>query len=129
MTTEPTIICPNCSTEIKLTESLAAPLIQTVRKEYETKIAQKELDVTKREAEVRAQQEAIKDAQKAIDQKVAERIKTERAAIAEEEARKAKQAAALDLEAKTKEVGDLQEVLKQRDEKLKEAQQAQADLI
>jgi len=129
MTTEPTIICPNCSTEIKLTESLAAPLIQTVRKEYETKIAQKELDVTKREAEVRAQQEAIKDAQKSIDQKVAERIKTERAVIAEEEARKAKQAAALDLDAKTKEVGDLQEVLKQRDEKLKEAQQAQADLI
>ena len=38
MTTEPTIICPNCSTEIKLTESLAAPLIQTVRKEYEAKI-------------------------------------------------------------------------------------------
>ena len=24
---EPTIICPNCKTEIKLTESLAAPLI------------------------------------------------------------------------------------------------------
>lgn len=23
--TEPTIICPNCKTEIKLTESLAAP--------------------------------------------------------------------------------------------------------
>ena len=25
--TEPTIICPNCNTEIKLNESLAAPLI------------------------------------------------------------------------------------------------------
>ena len=25
--TEPTIICPHCKTEIKLTESLAAPLI------------------------------------------------------------------------------------------------------
>lgn len=25
--TEPTIICPNCKTEIKLTESLAAPLV------------------------------------------------------------------------------------------------------
>lgn len=129
MTTEPTIICPNCSTEIKITESLAAPLIQTVRKQYEAKIAQKEADVSKREAEVRAQQEAVKDAQKAIDNEVAERIKTESAAIAEEEARKAKRAAALDLEAKTKEVGDLHEVLKQRDEKLKEAQQAQADLI
>ena len=29
--TEPTIICPNCKTEIKLTESLAAPLIEAVR--------------------------------------------------------------------------------------------------
>ncbi len=129
MTTEPTIICPNCSAEIKLTESLAAPLIQTVRKEYEAKIAQKEADVSKREAEVRAQQKAVKDAQKAIEDQVAEKLKTERAAIAEEEARKAKLASASDLEAKTKEVGELQEVLKQRDEKLKEAQQAQADLL
>ncbi len=129
MTTEPTIICPNCSAEIKLTESLAAPLIQTVRREYEAKMAQKEADVSKREAEVRAQQEAVKNAQKAIEDQVAEKLKTERAAIAEEEARKAKLASASDLEAKTKEVGELQEVLKQRDEKLKEAQQAQADLL
>ena len=28
--TEPTVICPNCKTEIKLTESLAAPLIETI---------------------------------------------------------------------------------------------------
>jgi hypothetical protein len=129
MSTEPTIICPNCSTEIKLTESLAAPLIQTVREEYEAKIAQKEADVAKREANVRAQQEAVKDAQKAIEDQVAEKLKTARAAIAEEEARKAKLLTASDLEAKTKEVGDLQEVLKQRDEKLKKAQQAEADLL
>jgi hypothetical protein len=129
MSTEPTIICPNCSTEIKLTQSLAAPLIQTVRKEYEAKIAQKEADVAKREANVRAQQEAVKDARKAIEDQVAEKLKTARAAIAEEEARKAKLLTASDLEAKTKEVGELQEVLKQRDEKLKKAQQAEADLL
>lgn len=129
MTTEPTIICPNCSTEIKLTESLAAPLIQTVRKEYEAKIAQKEADVAKRETELRAQQEAIKEAQNAIDEQVAEKIKTERAVIAQEEAKKAKRALANDLEAKTKEVGELQDILKQRDEKLKEAQNAQAELL
>ncbi len=28
---EPTIICPNCKTEIKLTESLAAPLIEGIK--------------------------------------------------------------------------------------------------
>ena len=39
MTTEPMIICPSCSTEIKLTESLAAPLIKGVRADYESKIA------------------------------------------------------------------------------------------
>jgi hypothetical protein len=30
--TEPTIICPNCKTEIKLTESLAAPLLADRRR-------------------------------------------------------------------------------------------------
>lgn len=29
--TEPTIVCPNCQTEIRLTESLAAPLIAASR--------------------------------------------------------------------------------------------------
>lgn len=31
---DPTITCPNCKTEIKLTESLVAPLIETTRCEY-----------------------------------------------------------------------------------------------
>ena len=129
MVTEPTIICPNCSSEIKLTESLAAPLIKTVRKEYEIKIAQKETDVAKRESELLAQQEAVKDAQKAINEQVAKKLKQERTVIAEEEAKKAKQALAIDLEAKAKEVSELQDILKQRDKKLKEAQEAQAELL
>jgi hypothetical protein len=32
--TEPTILCPNCKTEIRLTESLAAPLIDATRSQY-----------------------------------------------------------------------------------------------
>ena len=48
--TEPTIICPNCKTEIKLTESLAAPLIEATRKDYERRLNQKDLDIAKREA-------------------------------------------------------------------------------
>lgn len=35
---EPTIICPNCKTEIKLTESLAAPLIESTRHDYEERV-------------------------------------------------------------------------------------------
>ena len=33
--TEPTITCPNCKTEIKLTELLAAPLIESTRIKFE----------------------------------------------------------------------------------------------
>ncbi len=43
--TEPTIICPNCKTEIKLTESLAAPLIESTRKQFEQQLAQKDVNI------------------------------------------------------------------------------------
>ena len=46
-----------------------------------------------------------------------------------EESKKAKLASAAELEGSTRELVDLQEVLKIRNEKLAEAQKAQADLI
>ncbi len=126
---EPIIICPNCKTEIKLTESLAAPLIETTRKQYELRIAQKDADVAEREAAIRKQQADLAKAQESIDEQVAAKLKPERDRIAAEEAKKARALLATDLEQKSKEVEDLQSVLKDRDSKLAEAQKAQADLI
>ena len=129
MNTDPTIVCPHCSKEIKLTESLAAPLIKTVQEEYEAIITEKDTEVSKREDEIRVQQREVERAQNAINEQVAEKLKIERAAITEEEAQKAKRAAASELEAKTNELEELEEVLKQRDRKLEEAQKAQADTL
>ncbi|MGH9428585.1 MAG: DUF2130 domain-containing protein [Terriglobia bacterium] len=126
---EPTIICPSCKTEIKLTESLAAPMIASTRLEYEKRLAQKDADVVKRETSLREREEAISKAQQTIDDQVAEKIKLERGKIATEEAKKAKLALQTDLDQKAKEVTDLQEVIKQREAKLAEAQKAQADLL
>ena len=42
--TDPQIVCPNCRTEIKLTESLAAPLLAEARKQFEQQLAPKEAD-------------------------------------------------------------------------------------
>jgi hypothetical protein len=126
---EPTIICPNCKTEIKLTESLAAPLIEATRQQYEEKIAKKEAEVANREAAIREQQAEITKAQEFIDEKVTTQLKTEREKIAAEEAKKARLILGTDLEQKAQEVIDLQEVLKERDTKLAEAQKAQVDLI
>jgi hypothetical protein len=38
---EPVIVCPHCKKEIRLTESLAAPLVETTRRQYEEKLADK----------------------------------------------------------------------------------------
>lgn len=127
--TEPTIICPNCKTEIKLTESLAAPLIEATRKDFERRLAQKDTDFAKREQTLRDQEEALAKARETVDDQVAEKLKLERTKIVAEEAKKARQALENDLAQKGQELIDLQNVLAERNKKLAEAQQAQADLI
>jgi hypothetical protein len=127
--TEPTLTCPTCRTEIKLTESLAAPLIEATRRRYEDQLARKEAEVASREAAIRDQQAQIAAARDAIDAAVAAKVEQERTRIAAAESQKAKRLVAIDVDAKVKEIAELNQVLKQRDAKLAEAQQAQADLI
>lgn len=126
---EPTIICPNCNTEIRLTESLAAPLLAATKQDFEKRLAQKDADIIKRESTLREHEAALTKAKEAIDDQVAEKLKQERSKIVAEEAKKAKLVAANELEQKVKEINELVEVLKQRDVKLAEAQKAQAELI
>src|ERR1700730_15253225 len=127
--TAPTLTCPTCRTEIKLTESLAAPLIEDTRRRYEDQLARKEAEVAGREAAIREQQAQIAAARDSIDAQVAAKVDEERSRIAAAEAQKAKRLVAIDLDHKVKEIAELNQVLKQRDAKLAEAQQAQADLI
>ena len=130
---EPIIICPNCKTEIKLTESLAAPLIESTRKQYEQQLAQKDSDIAQREQAIRQKEKLLTEQKNKLDEQVAdqvaEQLKKDRERIATEEAKKAKLAAASDLEAKTKELAELQEVLVTNNAKLAEAQKAQAELV
>ncbi len=131
--TEPTIICPHCQTEIRLTESLAAPLIAATRQQYEQQLLQKDAEVAQREQGIHEKEKQLLEAKRTLDSQVADQVaaelKTERARIMAEEARKAKLASAAEFDAKVHELAELQEVLKVRDEKLAEAQKAQADLI
>jgi len=127
--TEPTIICPSCKTEIKLTESLAAPLIEATRRDYEQRIVQKEAEAAKREASIREREAALAKATETLDEQVADKLKLERHKIVVEEARKAKLALANDIDQKTKEILEIQGIIKQKDEKLAEAQKAQADML
>jgi len=126
---EPTITCPNCKTEIKLTESLAAPLIESTRRDYEKRLALKDTDIAKKEESLREREEAVRRATQTIDEQVTEKLVLERAKIVTEESKKAKLSLQTEIDQKTRELAELQEVLNQRDVKLVEAQKAQADLI
>lgn len=67
---EPTIICPKCGTEIKLTESLAAPLIASTRLQFEKQLAQKDSDIAQREQAMRDKEKALTDAKRDLDEQV-----------------------------------------------------------
>ncbi|MCY7371859.1 MAG: DUF2130 domain-containing protein [Polaromonas sp.] len=131
--TEPTIICPNCKTEIKLTESLAAPLIASTRQQFEKQLAQKDADIAQRESATREKEKNLAEARHHLDDQIAEQVasqlKTERSRVVAEEAKKARAASASELDAKARELDELQDVLKARDVKLAEAQKAQAELV
>src|SRR5918999_5963721 len=85
---EPAITCPQCKIEIKLTESLAAPLIQATRREFETRLAQKDVDFARKEALLRDREAAIATAKEKLDEELAAKLLQERGKIAAEEARK-----------------------------------------
>src|SRR4051795_13585055 len=126
---DPAITCPHCRNEIKLTESLAAPLIAATREQYEARLAEKETEVGAREAALRAQEAGLARARQEIADEIAKGLDEGRAKVAADEAAKAKRLVAQELKQQSKALAELNAVLKERDTKLAEAQKAQADLL
>src|ERR1700754_1823542 len=85
--------------------------------------------MTQREQVLADRAQSLEKAKATLDQQVAQKLQQERVRIAAEEQQSAKLALGNDLDQKTNEISSLQEVLKQRDIKLAEAQKAQAELI
>lgn len=127
--TDPQIVCPECRTEIKLTESLAAPLIAETRRKFEAQIAAKEADIGHREAKLRQIQEDVAKARESIDEQVAAKLKAERSAVVEAEAKKARTAVADELDRRDQQLRELQQTLTGNNAKLAEAQQAQTEML
>src|SRR5206468_8543804 len=111
---EPTVVCPQCKTEIKLTESLAAPLLESVRRDYEQRLTQKDAEGARQEKPLQEREATLQKAKESLDEEVAAKLQRERAGIAAEEAKKAKRALENDLDQRANEITELQEILKQR---------------
>jgi hypothetical protein len=131
-TPETILKCPNCSLEIRLTEALAAPLLERSRRQSAAEIGKLREELTMRSRSLDAERErnakdredierARASMREAITSEVNERLKVEGQRIAAAEAARASETSALQLRALTDRVAELTR-------KLFEAQQAELQL-
>lgn len=121
---EPIIHCPSCKCEIKLTQSLAAPLIEATRERYERQLAVNEERVSERERAAEAEKMRA-----SVDEQVATQLAQQRIVVAAEESAKARQRVAADLDANAAKLCELHALVRERDSKLADAQREQAELV
>lgn len=126
---EPTIKCPNCGTSIKLTESLAGPLIESTKRDFEEKIRAKEEVLSEKMEALKKEQDEVVTARKELDAEIFKAVASEKEKIALEEKEKAKNLVALDLKKITVEKQGLEDVLKQRETQLEEAHKKELELV
>lgn len=126
---EPTLQCPNCNHEIRLTESLAAPLLAESRQRFQEQLASKDAEVARKTEALQQEREKLQKDREQIEEQVTSRLANERSQIVASEAKKAREAAAAEVQARTSEAAELRQMLEANNAKLAEAQQAQAELI
>lgn len=125
---EPTLNCPNCNYEIKLTESLAAPLIEEPR-QFQVQLASKDAEVARKTEALRQEREQVEKAREQVEDQVKQRLAAERSQIVAAEASKAREAVAAEVQLKSAELDEMRKTLEANNTKLAEAQQAQAELM
>ena len=126
---EPILQCPNCNHEIRLTESLAAPLLAETRQRFQEQLASKDAEMARKVEALRLEREQLAKAREQVEEQVSNRLAAERNQLIAAEAKKARDAAAANLQAKEAEAAELRRNLEVNNAKLAEAQQQQAELM
>jgi hypothetical protein len=126
---EPILRCPNCNHEIRLTESLAAPLLAETRQRFQEQLASKDAEMARKVEALRLEREQLAKAREQVEEQVSNRLAAERSQLIAAEAKKARDAAAANLQAKEAEAAELRRNLEVNNAKLAEAQQQQAELM
>lgn len=126
---EPHIVCPKCSHQIALTESIAAPLLEAQRRGFQEKLVAREAEFTRKADELRQQQDELAEARERLDEQINQRLEAERKQVVAAEAKKAREQVAGDLAAMKQRLAESEQLLEARNAKLAEAQQAQAEAL
>jgi hypothetical protein len=155
---DPEISCPQCQSKIRLTESLAGPILAATRADYEDRL-QKQSQVLQHErAAIQGQQTKLDEARAELEKEIASRLEIERANLREQQSKLAHAQANLEEQVIARlqversflvaqeqkrvrstmdfefaqmkgQLGDLQGLLAERELKLTEAQKQQAKYL
>lgn len=126
---EPHIVCPKCSHQIPLTESIAAPLLEAERRDFQEKLAAQEGEFARKADDLRRQQDELAKARASVEEQIRQRLEAERKQVVAAEAKKAREQVASDLDAMKQRLEESEQLLEARNVKLAEAQQAQAEAL
>lgn len=125
---------PPCTAPIATTRSGSRnlwrpPLLAETRQRFQEQLASKDAEVARKTEALQQEREQLQKDREQIEDQVASRLAVERGQLVAAEAKKAKDAAAAELQARTNELAELRQMLEVNNAKLAEAQQAQAELL
>jgi DNA repair exonuclease SbcCD ATPase subunit len=126
---DPHIICPKCSHQIPLTESIATPLLEAERRDFQKQLASRDVEFASKADELRRQQLELVKAREGLEEQVKQRLHADRKQIVAAEATKAREQVAGDLDGLKQRLAENEQLLEERNLKLAEAQQAQAEAM
>ncbi len=115
-----TIKCPKCGAD--LTEALTGQIEQVVKAKYEAEATAKEKDYQAKLKKIQQQAKVLEAKGEAIDEQVAEQLKTERKEIAEAERKKI-------IAEQSEQTRALQEELEEKNKKISEANRKELEFL
>ena len=116
-----TIRCPECGTEIPLTEAISSQLSEEIRREYECRAQAKERELAKEREALAAREKELEESRKTVDETVSKRLAEERAKVEAEAGKKATESVALA-------VADLQNQVAEKEKALGVAQKNELEI-
>ncbi len=119
------IRCPKCNTLIPITETLQHQLTESVREEYEQKLAEQKQLFEEQQKELVQKEKTLEEKEKNIDETIQQRLKSE----LEVQKKNIQEKLRKDIQDEISvEVEDLRSTLKEKEEKLEEAKRTELQL-
>ena len=116
-----TIICPNCKTEIALTDAVTHTIREDLQRQFADRQRQLQQSLNQREQNLNEQRQLVEEARQSVEQQVADKLAAERTKLLASARQMAEQQLSVEMQ-------DLRTQLTDRNQKLQEAQGAELKL-